>query len=100
MHVRSEEEWRNLLAEYRSSKESASTFCKHHKIHTSTLYYQLAKVAGKPKDSLTMLPVVNPLVKAIDSIDSVELVMPKGMSLRFSKGASAGYVAAIIKALG
>jgi hypothetical protein len=96
MRIRSEGEWRSLLAEYRSSKEPASMFCKRHQMRTSTLYYQLAKAANKPKDSLKMLPVVHPLVRPIDS---VELVLAKGMALRFSQSASAAYVASIIKAL-
>jgi hypothetical protein len=97
MPVRSDKEWGILLAAYQSSKESARIFCKRHQIHTSTLYYQLAKVGSKPKDSLKMLPVVN---TALKSIDSVELVLPKGMTLRFSQSACASYVASIIKALG
>ena len=97
MPIRSEENWRSILAEYQSSKESATTFCRRHQIKTSALYYQLAKTAENPEDSLKMLPVVKPLAKPIDS---VELVLHKGMALRFSEGASAGYVASIIKALG
>jgi hypothetical protein len=97
MPVHSEEKWRSILMEYQSSQESASTFCKRHKINTSTLYYQLAKASDNPEISLRMLPVVEPLVKPIGLI---ELVLHKGMALRFSEGVSAGYVASIIKALG
>jgi hypothetical protein len=33
-------------------------------------------------------------------LDSVEISLPKGITLRFSPGASSGYVAAILKGLG
>lgn len=96
MSARSQEEWRKVLAEYRSSKGSVSSFCKRRQISKSALYYRLAKKDAEPAGSFNMLPVIT---SESSAVDSAELLMPRGMSLRFSPGASACYVADIIKAL-
>lgn len=97
MSERNQEEWRKLLAEYRSSKETVNTFCKRHKINSSTLYYQLAKEKESQPGPMKILPVVSPVKMAVNT---VELLLQRGMILRFSPDASAHYVADIIKALG
>jgi|SRR5271154_6169050 len=96
MPVRSQEEWQRILVEYRSSTETVSAFCKRHQVTSGTLYYHLAKKDIKPKSLPTMLPVVSPKPEVLES---VELSISRGMVLRFSPGASANYVAGIIRAL-
>jgi len=95
MAGRTEERWFRLIAEYQSSQESMSEFCVRNQISDSSLYYWLAKTKQK-KSPIKMLPVVTPDAK---SVDIVELIMPKGITLRFSHGASARYVADIVKSL-
>lgn len=97
MSERNREEWRRVIAEYRSSKETVNTFCIRHKINSSTLYYQLAKEKESQPGPVKILPVVSPIKKPGSN---VELLLQRGMSLRFSPDASAHYVADIIKALG
>ena len=98
MSGRSQEEWRKLLMQYRSSKESASTFCERHNKTASALYYLLGKDKKKADNAVSMLPVINPHSED-KPVDEVELRLPKGLSLRFVPGASARYVADIVKAL-
>lgn len=96
MAVRTQAEWQQLITEYRSSKETVSSFCRRKQISDSAFYYWLAKTKAKEPAPIKMLPVVTPEEKAIDM---VELLTTKGMSLRFSPGASARYVADIVRAL-
>jgi len=96
MPVRSQEEWQRILVEYRASTETVSAFCKRHLVTSGALYYHLAKKGIKPKSAPILLPVVSPK-PAIS--ESVELSISRGMVLRFSPGASADYVAGIIRAL-
>lgn len=98
MSGRSQEEWGQLLKQYRLSKESAKTFCERHKITTSALYYWLDKDKKKAVTAVSMLPVISHQPEA-KPVDEVELRLPKGLSLRFGPGASARYVADIVKAL-
>ena len=95
--VRTPAEWRLLLAEYHASGEPAGLFCRRHNIHTTTLHYWLRKEKPYGKPLPRLLPVVEP--NALPQ-DSVEIFLPKGITLRFSPGASAGYVASIIKGIG
>ena len=97
MSGRTPEEWRKLVAEYQISGEAISLFCQRHKINVSTLYYWLSKEAKSNKLAPKLLPVVER--ESLPS-DSVEISLPKGITLRFSPGASSGYVASIIKGLG
>jgi hypothetical protein len=90
MGIRTHEEWRKLLIEYRSSQETAESFCKRHQINTSTLYYWLAKDA-KPKSQVKMLPMVSQEAK---TNDAVELLMAKG-DLTFLVGCIATPVSGI-----
>src|SRR5262245_47471782 len=94
--ARTQEEWRELLAEYHASRESAGLFCQRHKIHTTTLYYWLRKESTNIKPTPRLLPVVE---RDQVPLYSVEITLPKGITLRFSPGASAGYVASMIKGL-
>lgn len=96
MQVRGQEEWCRLISEHQKSKESVSDFCKRHQISESSFYYWRSKKKVEKSESIKMLPVVNTEVKPVDL---VELCITKGMSLRFSPGASPRYVADIIKAL-
>lgn len=97
MAFRSQEEWQRLLADYRSSKESVGVFCKRHKISDSSLYSWLSKDKEPLTRQISMLPVIASDAK--DNVDRTELVMPKGIILRFSMGTSARYLADVIKAL-
>jgi hypothetical protein len=97
MSGRTAEEWRKLLAEYHASGEGNGIFCQRHKVNVSTLYYWLSKEAKDNKPMPKLLPVIE---QEAPSLDSVEITLPKGMTLRFSPGTSASYVAAIIKGLG
>jgi hypothetical protein len=97
MANRRQEEWQTLLTEYRASKESVGVFCKRHKISDSSLYYWLGKDKELRPNQVSMLPVVAAESKL--TVDRAELVMPKGIILRFSVGTSARYMADIIKAL-
>jgi transposase-like protein len=96
MACRTQEEWIRLISEYLDSKESVNAFCQRNRISDSALYYWLAKTKQKRPSPIRMLPVVTPETKPVDI---VELLIPRDMSLRFSPGASARYVADIIKAL-
>jgi|SRR5215207_5611298 len=96
MAFRTQEDWFRLIAEYQDSHETMSAFCLRNQISDSSLYYWLAKTKQKKPTPIKMLPVITPEVKVIDV---VELIMPKGMSLRFSPGASARYIVAVVKAL-
>ena len=97
MAARTQEEWFNLIAEYQRSNETMSAFCLRNQISDSALYYWLAKTKHKKQPAaIKMVPVVTADAK---SANIVELVMPKGLSLRFSPDASAYYIAGIIKAL-
>ncbi len=96
MAGRTQEEWQRLIAEYRASRETVNSFCKRNQISDSALYYWLGKGKEKKAAAMKLLPVVTSEAK---SVDAVELLMSKGMSLRFSPGASSRYVADIIKAL-
>ena len=95
-------ERQRILSEYHHRSEPVSNLLRRYSIHQSTLYYWLNnerknKVSETRKElSVSMLPVVS---SAPSTIDHVELVLPKGMSLQFSIGASADYVASIVKAL-
>ena len=95
--IRTPAEWRELLAEYHSSGEPAGLFCRRHNIHTTTLHYWLRKDKPNSKPAPRLLPVVEQ--NALPQ-DSVEISLSKGITLRFSPGASAGYVASIIKGIG
>jgi hypothetical protein len=97
MAFRSQEEWQNLLTDYRASKESVGVFCKRHKISDSSLYYWLGKDKELRPNQVSMLPVIASEPKP--TIDRAELVLPKGIILRFSPGTSTRYMADIIKAL-
>lgn len=96
MKVRTEKEWLELLEEYDLSHESMSSFCKRKNISKGSFYYWLAKNKEKKPDVLRMLPVVTHETKPVDG---VELLMPKGLCLRFSAQTPARYVADIIRAL-
>jgi len=96
MQVRSPEEWHKLVLEHQKSQEPVAEFCKRHQIHESSFYYWRSKQKIEKSESIKMLPVVTPEIKPVDL---VELYINKGMSLRFSAGASPRYVADIIKAL-
>jgi transposase-like protein len=96
MANRTQEKWSLLIAEYRDSTESLSEFCMRNQISDSSLYYWIAKTKQKKPSPIKMLPVVTPDTKPCNI---VELVMPKGLSLRFSPDASSHYVVGIIKAL-
>ena len=96
MAGRTPEEWFRLIAEYQSSKEPMREFCVRNQISDSSLYYWIAKSKAKKPAPIKMLPVVTAESKPTNI---VELVMPKGLSLRFSADASAHYVVGIIKAL-
>lgn len=96
MAGRTQEEWQRLIAEYINSKETMTEFCRRNQISDKALYYWLAKTKQKKPAPIKMLPVVTPEEKPMEM---VELLIPKGLSLRFSRGASARYVADIIKAL-
>lgn len=96
MQVRRQEEWHRLVLEQRASQEPVGSFCKRHEISESSFYYWRSKNKVAKRESIKMLPVVSTEVK---SVDTVELFFAKGISLRFSPGASPRYVADIIKAL-
>lgn len=96
MAGRGHEEWFRLIAEYSNSKETVSAFCLRNGISDSAFYYWQAKTKQKKPEPVKMLPVVTPDAKPTNI---VELVMPKGLSLRFSPDTSAHYVAGILKAL-
>ena len=96
MAGRTQEEWYRLIAEYQHSNESMSAFCLRNQISNSALYYWLVKTKQKKPAPIKMLPVVSAETKPTNI---VELVMPKGLCLRFSPDASAHYIAGIIKAL-
>ena len=98
MANRRQEEWQTLLTEYRASKESVGVFCKRHKISDSSLYYWLGRDKELRPNQVGMLPVVV-ASEAKPIVDRAELVMPKGIILRFSPGTSARYMVDIIKAL-
>ena len=98
MSGRSQEEWGNLLRRYRLSKESAKIFCERHKITTSALYYWLDKDKKQADGAVSMLPIISHQAEC-KPVDEAELKLPKGLSLRFGPGASARYVADIVKAL-
>jgi transposase-like protein len=95
-------ERQGILLEYHRRTEPVSDLLRRYSINQSTLYYWLnnerkSKVGETHKEApITMLPVVSSLPSAINR---VELALPKGMSLQFSIGASADYVASIVKAL-
>jgi hypothetical protein len=97
MSVRTAEAWRKLLSEYQSLGEPIGLFCQRHKINVSTFYYWVGKEAKSNKPAPKLLPVVE---HESLPLDSVEISLPKGITLRFSPGASSGYVAAILKGLG
>ena len=96
MSGRTAEEWRKLLSEYHASGEGVGIFCQRHKVNVSTLYYGLSKEAKDTKGVPKLLPVIE---YESPSLDSVEITLPKGVTLRFSPGASANYVASIIKSV-
>jgi transposase-like protein len=95
-------ERQKILLAYYQRAEPVNDLLRKYAINQSTLYYWLSnerknKASDKRKEApLTMLPVVS---SALNIIDSVELMLPKGMRLQFSMGASADYVASIVKAL-
>jgi len=97
MSGRTGDEWRKLVAEYQASGEAIGLFCQRNKVNVSTLYYWLSKETKSNKPPPKLLPVVE---RESLPVDSVEISLPKGITLRFSPGASSGYVAAIIKGLG
>jgi hypothetical protein len=92
----SKEEQQLLLSEYQSSNESVKQFCKRRNISLSSFQRWRTKEKLLQSGPLRMLPVIS---AGPSLLESVELLMPKGMCLRFSQGASALYVAGIIKAL-
>jgi transposase-like protein len=96
----STEERQRILAEYRNRSEPVSSLCKRPNINQRALYYWLdkdkGKVLGKKSSTVQLLPVLSSEWKRNDR---VELILQKGMSLRFSSGASVDYVAAFVKAL-
>ena len=103
----SKEERQELLTAYRAAEQTMDVFCKLNNLNPSTLYSWLKQarddVGDKPstlrKSNLTtvrMLPVVE---SAEPIIDSAELILPRGLSLRFSAGAKAAYIASVVKAL-
>jgi transposase-like protein len=98
--VFSNEERRKILAEYHAASEPTKVFCKRHNLNPSTLYYWLEREkrgdGGNKTDTVRMLPVIEDEEQISDL---TELILPKGMSLRFSSGTTAKYIAAIIKAL-
>ncbi len=95
--IRTSEEWRRLLADYRASGEPANVFCARHNIHTTSLYGRLRKESASKKPKARLLPVVELETR---SMDSVEVTLPKGSTLRFSPGASANYITSILKGIG
>jgi hypothetical protein len=97
MSGRTADKWRKLVAEYQASGEPIGFFCQRNKVNVSTLYYWLSKENKSNKPTPKLLPVVE---RESLPVDSVEISLPKGITLRFSPGASSGYVAAIIKGLG
>jgi transposase len=95
--ARTAEEWQRLLVDYHTSGEPAGLFCQRHKIHTTTLYYWLRKEGAPNKPTPRLLPVVE---RGALPLDAVEVTLPNGITLRFSAGAAAGYVASIVKGIG
>jgi transposase-like protein len=95
-------ERQKILLEYHQRSEPVSDLLRKHNINQSTLYYWLSnerksKTTEIRKEApVMMLPVLS---SGLNIIDSVELRLPKGMRLQFSTGASADYVASIVKAL-
>ena len=93
---RSKDEKQRLLAEHRQSNESIESFCKRRNISLSSFSRWRSKEKRSNPEAIRLLPVISLEQK---QQEAVELMMPKGMSLRFSQDASARYIADIIKAI-
>jgi transposase-like protein len=93
---RTKEEKQCLLEEYRLSNESIDSFCKRRNISPSSFSLWRSKEKRSKSEAIRLLPVISSVQ---NQQEVFELMMPKGMSLRFSQGASPHYVADIIKAI-
>ena len=96
MAWRTSEERQRLLSEFRSSKESKTQFCKRNKIGATTFYRWQIRAQRIKSEPIRLLPVMS-AVEAQQ--DFLELILPKGMSLRFPQNSSARSIADIIKAM-
>ena len=83
-------DWPKLVREFQASKEAVGVFCKRHGIATSTFHYWANK-----ESPAKILPVIERNVPE----GGAELILHKGIILRFLAGTKPEYIATILKAL-
>ena len=106
MHIRSQHNWKQLIAEIDNSLGAKERTCKRLGVSVSAYYHQRKQLALaiKPSSNTKMLPVkisestnINP---ALPNNQAYIFRFPSGAALEFSEASSTAFVANLILALG
>jgi hypothetical protein len=91
---------KRLIAQWRTSNESAASFARRHQIPPWTFWYWRRKLASAPTQPTTPTPSFVPVQFARqDSLPVIEIVLRGGERLQVRAGASADLVRAAVSAL-
>jgi len=80
---RSSEEWFSLIEECRASGLTVKDFCSIKGIHPSNFYYWSKRQRANPEQAFVPLRITRPDSRTL-SQQSVEIVYPNGVCLKFS----------------
>jgi hypothetical protein len=93
---RSNEEWFSLIQECRTSGLAVRDFCAIKGIHPSNFYYWAKRQPSTDEKGFVPVTISKPAGQAF-SQQSIEIVYPNGVSLRFSSGVDVRMLSQLIR---
>jgi hypothetical protein len=94
-----EQSWRERIAAWEKSGQSARAFCAHHQLQEACLYSwrRTLRERARERPAAKESPSFVPLRVIPDAV--VEVVLPSGLVVRVPAGADAAAVVALVAAL-